>query len=173
MKKRKEGKTAPIFSLISTLAFVFLSLTVVAQTAPSVLSLTNANNATTSLTAQDIKAMPHTALQVKTHDGTMHNYNGVLLYALLQKAGVPLGDSAKKKTAASYVLVTAADHYKTVYAMAEVDTLLSNKKIILADEIDGHALPQNALPYQVIATNEKIGARMIRQVVSIAVRQAE
>ena len=137
-----------------------------------VLTVTNADHATTSLAASDIKNLPHTMLQVMAHDGKQHTYTGVALSVLLQKAGVLMGDSAKKKIVSSYVLITAADNYTVVYAMAEVDSVLSNKKIILADADNGQPLPANALPYQIIATNEKIHARMIRQVVSVEVRRA-
>ena len=160
------------YSCFCFLATLF-SISLFAQSSPRSLTISNTNNITTLLSAEDIKAMPHTTTTLKAHDEKMHEYSGVTLYSLLQKAGVSLGDSAKKKTAGSYVLITAADNYQAVYALAEVDTIMSDKTIILADAEDGKPLPPNALPYQIIATGEKIHARMIRQVVSIAVRKAE
>lgn len=143
-----------------------------AQNTGTSLTITNADHSTTSLAASDIKNLPHKMLQVTAHDGKQHTYTGVALSVLLQKAGVPMGDSVKKKTVSSYVLITAADNYRVVYALAEVDSVLSDKKIILADADNGQPLPANALPYQIITTNEKIHARMIRQVVSTEVRRA-
>ncbi len=143
-----------------------------AQNGGSSLSITNASHTTTVLSAGDIKNLPHSTLQVSAHDGKQHTYTGVALSVLLQKAGVQLGDSAKRKTVSSYVLITAADGYTALYALAEVDSVLSDKKIILADADNGQPLPAKALPYQIIATNEKIHARMIRQVVSIEVKKA-
>lgn len=131
-----------------------------------------ANNKSVTLSATDITAMPHISLTIKGHDEKMHNYSGVLLSALLQKAGVQLGNSAKKQTAGSYLFIKAADGYSTVFALAEVDTLFTNKTIILADEEDGKSLPDNAKPFQIIATDEKIHARMIRQVKEIEVHNA-
>ncbi len=119
------------------------------------------------------KALPHTTLDVKAHDEKVHSYSGIDLPLLLRKAGVSLGDSAKKKTVSKYILITAADNYSVVYALAEIDSVLSQKKMILADEQDGKPLPTNAAPYQIISTGEKIHARMIRQVTSIAVRNAQ
>ena len=116
--------------------------------------------------------MPHTSLTIKGHDEKMHTYKGVALAILLQKAGVLLGDAAKKQTASSYLLIKASDDYKVVFALAEVDTLFSNKTMNLADEQDGKTLPDNAKPFQLIAAGEKIHARMIRQVKEMDVRKA-
>ena len=158
--------------LLILLFMNFSSVVVWAQTGHATLTVTNEENKAITLSTDDIKAMPHITLEVKAHDEKMHSYSGVLLSSLLQKAGVLLGDSAKKKTVSNYLLITAADKYTVVYALAEVDSVLSDKKIILADEEDDKPLPANALPYQIIATGEKIHARMVRQVVSIAVRKA-
>ena len=136
------------------------------------LSISNEEGKTTTFSAEDMAAMPHTSVDIKAHDGSLHSYSGIVLMNLLQKAGVHMGDSAKKNVAGSYVVITAADNYKAVYALAETDTLQSDKTIILADKTDGKPLPQNAQPYQIIATGEKIHARMIRQVISIAVKRA-
>ena len=116
--------------------------------------------------------MPRTSLTIKGHDEQTHKYSGVLLSSLLQKASVQLGNAAKKQTASSYLFIKAADGYSVVFALAEVDTLFTNKTIILADEQDGKAFPDNAKPFQIIATDENIHARMIRQVKEIAVRKA-
>ena len=142
------------------------------QASNNSINITNEENKTTTLSAEDMAAMPHTSIEVKAHDGNTHSYSGILLMDVLKKAGVKMGDSAKKNVASSYVLITATDKYKAVYALAETDTLQSNKTIILADKTDGKPLPQNALPYQIIATGEKIHARMIRQVASIEVKRA-
>ena len=154
------------------LFFVPFSHSLYAQTSNSSLTITNEENKTITLSINDIKAMPHVTLDVKAHDEKMHSYTGVFLYNLLQKAGVVMGDSAKKKVSGSYVVITAADNYKAVYALSDIDTLQSDKKVLLADGSDGKPLPDNALPYQIIATGEKIHARMIRQVTSIAVHKA-
>ena len=136
------------------------------------LTIINEENKTLVLSMKEVAAMPHISVDVKAHDGNMHSYSGILLMTLLKQAGVRLGDSAKKNVAGSYVVITASDKYKAVYALSEIDTLQSNKTIVLADKTDGKALPQNALPYQIIATGEKIHARMIRQVTSIEVKRA-
>lgn len=160
-----------LFVHVIVLFCLFFPLVSLAQTNAANLIIT-ANNKSITLSATDITTMPHIHLTIKGHDEQMHNYNGVLLSTLLQKAGVQLGNAAKKQTAGSYVFIKAADGYNTVFAFAEVDTLFTNKTIILADEQDGKALPDNAKPFQIIATDEKIHARMIRQVKEIEVHDA-
>ncbi len=150
---------------------LFFPVFSIAQTNATNLIIT-ANNKSVTLSATDITAMPHINLTIKGHDEKMHNYNGVLLSTLLQKAGVQLGNAAKKQTAGSYLFIKATDGYSTVFALAEVDTLFSNKTIILADGQDGKTLPDNAKPFQIIATDERIHARMIRQVKEIEVHNA-
>lgn len=160
------------FASIMVLFCAYFPIASLSQTNAANLLIT-ANNKSITLSATDIKAIPHINLTIKGHDEQMHNYNGVLLSTLLQKAGVQLGNAAKKQTAGSYLFITAADGYSTVFALAEADTLFTNKTIILADEQDGKALPDNAKPFQIIATDEKIHARMIRQVKEIEVRNTD
>lgn len=157
---------------IMVLFCLSFSMASFAQTDTNNLIITTQNKAKTNLSSTDIKALPHINLSIKGHDEKIHNYKGVLLSTLLQKAGVQLGNAVKKQTAGSYLFIKAADGYSTVFALAEVDTLFTNKTIILADEQDGKVLPDNAKPFQIIAADEKIGARMIRQVKEIEVRNA-
>lgn len=161
-----------LLASIMVLFCAYFPIASFAQTDTNNLIITNENNKAVTLSAIDVKALPHISLSIKGHDEQMHNYNGVLLSTLLQKAGVQLGNAAKKQTAGSYLFIKAADGYSTVFALAEADTLFSNKTIILADEQDGKALPDNAKPFQIIATDEKIHARMIRQVKEMEVHNA-
>ncbi len=161
-----------LFSYIIVFFCFIFPVALLAQTDSSKLAIINENNKAFTLSAADIKAMPHTSLTLKGHDEQMHTYTGISLCVLLQKAGIQLGNAAKKQTASSYLFVKAADGYSVVFALAEVDTFFANKSIILADEQDGKALPDNAKPFQIIATDEKIHARMIRQVKEIDVRKA-
>lgn len=98
---------------------------------------------------------------------------GVLLAHILTEAGVHLGEPARKTTAATYVTIKAADKYTCVYALAELDSLFTDKRVLLADKQDGQAFPKNTGTFQVIATGEKLHARWIRQVVAIEVRTVQ
>jgi hypothetical protein len=71
-----------------------------------------------------------------------------------------------------YVVVTGADGYRVVFALAELDAAFTGRAVILADSRDGGALPPNAAPFQLIVPGEKRPARWVRQVVAIEVLTA-
>ena len=70
------------------------------------------------------------------------------------------------------MVVTGADGYRAAFAIAEFDSVFTDRVAILADRRDGAPLPDNALPFQLVLTDEKRPARWVRQVVSIEVRPA-
>lgn len=122
-----------------------------------------------TLSKSTLQDMKQTVIMAKAHDEKVHRYTGVALSDLLQKAGIILGDSAKHKTITSYVVVTAADSYRAVYALSEIDPLFANRPIILADKMDKKLLPMQDGPFQIIVPGEKKHARWTRQVTNIQV----
>lgn len=136
-------------------------------------NITNTDNKTTTFTLTDLQSFPQTTLNVAGEDGAPHNYTGVDLYALLSKAGVAFGKDARKQTLNSYMLIKAADSYSVIYALTEVDSFFSAKRILLAFTKDDKPLPVNFGPLQIIATSEKRHARLIRQVTDIEIRKAQ
>jgi transposase-like protein len=117
--------------------------------------------------------MKQVVIMAKAHDEKVHRYSGVTIADLLTKAGVTLGDSAKKHTVTSYIIVTAADNYKAIYTLAEIDPLFANRSIILADKADKKVLPVQDGPFQIIVPGEKKHGRWIRQVTGIEVVQVK
>ncbi len=114
--------------------------------------------------------MPRTKVTAKGHDSTA-TYEGVTLTEILRKAGAPLGKLLRGKAMASYVVVTAHDGYRVVFALPELDpdfTDASNQ-IILADTVDGKPLSDTQGPVRIVVPQEKKGARWIRMVESIEV----
>lgn len=123
-----------------------------------------------ALTIQDLAAMPRTKLTTKEHDQTV-TYEGVTLTEILQKAGAPMGKLLRGKAMAMYVLVTARDGYRVVFALPELDPDFSDasKQIILADTADGKPLSEKQGPLRVVVPQEKKAARWIRMVETIEV----
>jgi hypothetical protein len=119
----------------------------------------------------DLAAMPMTTLNVTDHDKPA-SFEGVALDLLLTKAGLPSGEKLHGKAAALIVVIDAADKYRAVYALAEVDPSFSSRQVILALRRDGKDLAGAEGPYRVIATGEKRAARWIRQVQRITVQEA-
>jgi DMSO/TMAO reductase YedYZ molybdopterin-dependent catalytic subunit len=125
----------------------------------------------TTLTAADLTAMPQTSVTASAHDqkGT---YTGVALRDILTKAGVPAGADIRGPLLATYVVVTGADGYRAVLALAELDPVFTDKVVLLALKKDDAALPENARPYQLIVPGDLRPARWVRQVVAISVQSA-
>ena len=135
-----------------------------------VLRVSGAVSQPLALSLQDLAAMPRTKVTAQEHDATA-TYEGVSLTEILQKAGAPLGKELRGKAMASYVLVTARDGYRVVFALPELDPDFTDtsQRIILADTADGHPLPEKQGPVRIVVPQEKKGARWIRMVESVEV----
>jgi DMSO/TMAO reductase YedYZ molybdopterin-dependent catalytic subunit len=118
------------------------------------------------LSASDLAAMPRRAVTASAHhvSGT---WEGVEIRELLTRAGVSAGDALRGPALATAVVVTGADGYRMVFAIAELDPAFTDRVAILADRKDGAPLPPNAAPFQLIMTGEKRPARWVGQVVAI------
>lgn len=123
------------------------------------------------ISAAEIAAMPHQSATVENH-GRKIIYSGVPLRLLLEKAGVTFGESIHGKRLASYLLVQAADGYRVVFALPELDPGFTDRVILLADRADGHPLDSKIGPYQVVVPGEKRMARSARQVTTLKILAA-
>ena len=125
------------------------------------------------LSLQDLAAMRRTKVSATEH-GVTATYEGVALTEILQEAGAPMGKDLRGKAMASYVLVTAHDGYRVVFALPELDPGFTDasQQIILADTVNGKPLPEKQGPVRIVVPQEKKGARWIRMVESIEVVKA-
>jgi DMSO/TMAO reductase YedYZ molybdopterin-dependent catalytic subunit len=105
--------------------------------------------------------------------GKDHTYSGVLLADILQKAGVTSGAALRGLNLTKYVIAEAMDGYKVVFALMELDKEFTDKQIILADKVDGNALPATEGPFRIIVPDDKKAARSIRQVTALTVAFAK
>ncbi len=153
---------------------LFLALHVAAPPAQIssgvVLRVSGAVTQPLNLTLQDLAAMPRTKVTASAH-GTTGTFEGVTLTEILQKAGATMGGQLRGKAMATYVLVTAKDGYRVIFALPELDPDFSDasQRIILADTVDGKPLPDPQGPLRIVVPQEKKPARWIRMVESIEV----
>jgi DMSO/TMAO reductase YedYZ molybdopterin-dependent catalytic subunit len=123
-----------------------------------------------TVTAEDLKKMPRKTLRVDNpHSQKTEVYEGVPLAALLQKAGVPQGEQIRGAAMATYVLVDAADDYRVVFSLAELDSAFLDSEVLLADTMDGAPLGPGLGPFRLVAPHEKRPARWVEMVRSITV----
>ncbi len=122
----------------------------------------------TVLAKSDIELLPH--VKVTTHGAdTSATFEGVTLKAVLEKAGVEFGQSVRGKRLASCLLVEAADGYRAVIALPEIDPEFTDKQVVLAYLQDGKPLDAKAGPYRIVIPDEKRMARWVRQVTTLKI----
>ncbi len=89
---------------------------------------------------------------------------------VLEHCGVKLGKEVRGSRVASYVLVEAADKYRVVLAIAEVDAATTDKIVLLADQRDGTPLSEREGPFRLVIPDDKRPVRWIRMIKRISLR---
>jgi DMSO/TMAO reductase YedYZ molybdopterin-dependent catalytic subunit len=121
------------------------------------------------LTAEDIAKMPHVTVQLTEKDGSQTAYSGVALTELLRQYHVITGEHVSGKSLATYLLVTAKDGYQVVFGLGELDTAVSDRTVILADQLGGAPLNDKLGPFRIVVGGDKKQARCIRMVTELKV----
>jgi hypothetical protein len=70
------------------------------------------------------------------------------------------------------VLIDAADDYRVVFSLAELDSAFEDCEVLLADTMDGAPLGASQGPFKLVAPHEKRPARWVEMVRSITVAKA-
>jgi len=143
-------------------------------TVPSTqLSIRGLDGKSTTLTPEDIAAMPHKSVSVFNHHSKANEtYSGVPLADLLGKVGVPLGESVRGKLFLTGVIAEGTDHYGVLYSLAEIDPSIHAGDVIVADSVDGRKLGSDGA-FKIVSTEEKRPARWVRNLTSISVMEVK
>ena len=152
-------RTLLLFACLATPAF--------AQAGDSL--VLEAPGARAVLHAADWAPLPHDTMRVRFHDQPAELYSGVPLSALLQQMGVRT-DSLRGKSLTLRVVIEAADGYRIVLALSDLDPTLGGRRALIANTVDGEPLPAKEAPYRLIIAGDERPSRWIRQVVAIRVR---
>ncbi|MBV8969104.1 MAG: molybdopterin-dependent oxidoreductase [Verrucomicrobia bacterium] len=107
------------------------------------------------------------------HDSTKKSvYAGAPLIEVLKAAGLPLGTgmAGLRGLVTRTVVVDATDGYKVVFSLAELDSELTGRTVLLADTKDGQPLSVSEGPFRIIVQDDKMGVRWVRQVSTLTVR---
>jgi hypothetical protein len=126
-----------------------------------------------ALNRADVEALPHLKVTVPGKEAAPELYEGVTVKSVLGKAGVTFGDTLKGKRLANCLLVEAADGYKVVFALPELDPAFADRQIVLAFLRDGKPLDDKEGPYRIVIPDEKRMARWVRQVTSFKIASAQ
>ena len=125
-----------------------------------------------SLKGEDLAKLGRQPLRVQEHDGRESLFEGVSIGELLQLAGVPLGKDLSGERMLTYLVVEAADGYRVVFALPEIDPAFTDRTILLVDRRDEQPLSAHEAPLRVIVPGEKRQARRIRQVTAFTIHRA-
>ena len=117
----------------------------------------------------DLEALPHVKVTASEHGSPPVNFEGVTLKSVLEKAGVTFGESMKGKRLTNCLLVEAADGYRVVIALPELDPAFTDKQTVLAFRRDGKPLGEKEGPYRIVIPDEKRMARWVRQVTTLKI----
>jgi len=127
------------------------------------------DGATRTLSAAELSALPHRVVEVKDHDGKPLKFDAIPLKAVLEKAGVPLGESLRGKRMALCLLVQAADGYSAVIALPEIEPSFAAGEAFLADGRDHKPLDAKEGPFRIVIPGDKRMARWVRQVTALKI----
>ena len=125
------------------------------------------------LTGDDLAKLPHRTITAKDHDGKPTTFEGVDMSELLKLAGVKSGEALRGKELALFLVADAADGYRAVFALPELDHAFTDRIVMVADKRDGKPLDEKEGPLRLVVPDEKRQARWVRQVTSLTIRRAQ
>lgn len=154
------------------ISIVFIACVVAVLAASAQTILIDNEGKQTTIGKAEIAKLKRVTLKVSDH-GVDTTFEGVSLFEVLKLGGVEFGESLRgSKRLSTFLLVEAADGYKAVYALPELDPGHTDRQVILADRRDGKDLAANALPFQIVAEGHKRAARWVRQVKTLRIMKA-
>ncbi|HXC57574.1 MAG TPA: molybdopterin-dependent oxidoreductase [Rhizomicrobium sp.] len=121
-----------------------------------------------TFTMAQLRAMPQIDVKVdqKTEKGSFTGtFHGVLLWTLINDAGLVNGPQRHAILLHGIIVTAAADHYATLVSLGEIHPELGNGQVILATEENGQPLAQPVL----IVPGDIKAARDVRNVTTVDV----
>src|SRR3981081_534618 len=106
---------------------------------PAALTVQNLERKPVRITAEELTRLAQHPTKASEH-GTPATFEGVILSDVLAKVGVPFGEKLRGKALSQYLLVEAADGYRAVFALPELDPVFSEKRVYLVTKRDGKPL---------------------------------
>jgi DMSO/TMAO reductase YedYZ molybdopterin-dependent catalytic subunit len=101
-----------------------------------------------------------------------HTYGGALLYDIVQKAQIITDSTRKNDLLRKVVLVTGTDGYSVTISLGEISPHFAGKKVLVAYEEDGKALPEVDGFVRLIVPGDTFAGRYVSNIATIAVKDA-
>jgi hypothetical protein len=156
MKTRLTFTLLPVAVMLDAASVQCQSLTIQTETGKQ-----------TVLARADLEALPHSRVTTGAPDSPV-TYDVVTLKTLLEKARITF-HKLSGKMLASCLLVEAADGYRVVIALPEIDPAFTNTQILLAFLRRWELLDEKQGPYRIVIPDEKRMTRSVRQVTTLKI----
>jgi DMSO/TMAO reductase YedYZ molybdopterin-dependent catalytic subunit len=99
-----------------------------------------------ALSIEDLRAMPHQRGEVDDQ-GQRTTYEGVPLIEILRRAGLNIGRAPLRgKALTSVVFAIGGDGFQSLFALAELDSASTERRVLVADARDGRPLSSTEGP---------------------------
>ncbi|MGH8123076.1 MAG: hypothetical protein ACREPT_09945 [Rudaea sp.] len=139
--------------------------------ATAVLRVSGEDGKAQTLDLAALAKLPQQTVHGQAHGKTV-TCSGPNVIDVLGAIGVAGGESLRGKNLALYVRASAADGYRAVFALAELDPDLRSDVPIVTARCDGKTLDVKDGPLRLIVPGEKRPARWVRQLTALDVLRA-
>jgi hypothetical protein len=138
----------------------------------AVVKVVLADGRTRDFTRAELQQLPTESAAARLRDGVPFTASGVSVTTLLRLSGLDLSANLGGGTVVGHALIArAADGYKAVFALAEVDPHFGHAPVLVNwANVDGSALPARVGPLQLISTGESRPGRWVRQLTTLEVK---
>ena len=156
----------PVCWIWAGLLVLGLSLSARAQT--DGIAVVRPDGTSVILSAESLRGLPRTAFTASAHDKAQR-FEGSDLRDVLAAAGVAQTKELRGAQLRRLVSVHASDGYVVVFALAELDASIGDKRVYLVNRAEGAALASDDGPWRLVVPTDHRPARWSRQVVRIVV----
>jgi hypothetical protein len=122
-----------------------------------------------TVSAADLAALPQDTVRAREHGGPEETFVGPTLAAILAHAGAKV-EGLRGAALAQYVVIDARDHYRVVYAIAELSPEFTSRRTVLAHSVNGQPITAPVGPWRVVADGDLRPARWVRDVTAVRLR---
>ncbi|MBS0556685.1 MAG: hypothetical protein JSR27_04645 [Proteobacteria bacterium] len=157
-----------------------VTILVLAQYAPAVhadaaatasIEVAGENGSPRHFDAAALARLPQHTVRAQAHGQTV-TCTGANVIDLLAAVGAPHGAAVRGKALALYARVRAADGYRAVFALADLDPDMRGAVPIVTASCDGKPLDAKIGPFRLVVPDDKRPARWVRQVTAIDLLRA-
>ena len=114
------------------------------------------------LDPEGLASLPRASATLVAH-GESHMCEGVWLADLAAANGLPSGPAVSGPALSILIRAEAADGYRVLFTLGEIDRKLGNRSVLIADRCDGKALDEADGPLRLVVPGEARAARSVRQ----------